>query len=86
MKSIKNAHKEKRLIASYDIKFLKKADIIVINIPLDVNWKNKLPYVKFDNFDKAIVDIGNNMKADALIIVETTVPPGTCEKKYYQFY
>ena len=81
LKSIKNAHKEKRLIASYDVKYIKKADIIVINIPLDVNWKNKLPYVKFDNFDKAIVDIGNNMKADALIIVETTVPPGTCEKR-----
>ncbi len=81
VKSIKDAHKEKRLVATYDVNYIKKADIIVVNVPLDVDWKNKLPYVKFDNFDKAILDIGSNMKADALIIVETTVPPGTCEKK-----
>lgn len=81
LKSIKNAHKEKRLMASCNTNYIKKADIIVINVPLDVNWKNKLPYVKFDNFDKAILDIGNNMKAGALIILETTVPPGTSEKK-----
>ena len=68
-------------MATYNPNYIKKADIIVINVPLDVSWKNKLPYVKFDNFEKAIFDIGNNMKADALIILETTVPPGTSEKK-----
>ncbi len=31
-------------------------------------------------FKKAIKTIGENCKDDALIIVESTVPPGTCKK------
>ena len=47
LQSIKNAHKEKRLIASHDINYIKKADIIIINIPLDVN--SILPTTRFSS-------------------------------------
>ena len=36
--------------------------------------------VNLNNFEKAITSIGNYCKEDCLILIETTVPPGTCEK------
>ena len=36
--------------------------------------------VDLSNFKKAIEAIGNNCKENVLILVETTVPPGTCQK------
>lgn len=64
----------------------KYADIIIININLDVKKKsnkiNKLISYDVDlkNFKKAIKTIGENCKSNALIILESTVPPGTTEK------
>ena len=36
-------------------------------------------------FEKAIRTIADHCKPDVLIVVETTVPPGTCERWSYQF-
>ena len=36
--------------------------------------------VDLSGFKLAIESIGKNCKEDVLILVETTVPPGTCEK------
>ena len=36
--------------------------------------------VNLGPFKKAMTSIGENCKEDVLIIVETTVPPGTCQK------
>ena len=36
--------------------------------------------MELDQFKKAISTIGKFCKSNVLIIVETTVPPGTCEK------
>ena len=36
--------------------------------------------VDLSGFKLAIESIGKNYKEDVLILVETTVPPGTCEK------
>ena len=50
LKSIKNAHKEKRLIASYDVRYIKKADIIFVAIP----------HKSYDNLsfkDKRIINV-----------------------------
>ena len=64
----------------------KVADIIIIDINLDVEKENLtsgalIDYnVDLSSFKKAIVSIGENCKEDALILVETTVPPGSCMK------
>lgn len=72
--------------ATYDSYAYSKADFIIIDINLDVekqsNFNGEL--ITFDvdlkNFKKAIKSIGENCRQDVLILVETTVPPGTCEK------
>tara|TARA_Y100001958_G_C21228325_1_gene553825 strand:+ start:786 stop:2291 length:1506 start_codon:yes stop_codon:yes gene_type:complete len=72
--------------ATFDSYAYSKADIIIVDINLDVQKESKyngdlLSYdVDLSNFKKAIEAIGNNCKEDTLILVETTVPPGTCKK------
>ena len=71
--------------ATYDEYAYSVADTIIVDINLDVykvsDEKNNLNSYDVDlsAFKKAIFTIGNNCKEDVLILVETTVPPGTCE-------
>lgn len=75
--------KKKNFFASYDNNAFKFADIIIIDVNLDVDKKNshtgilKSYNVDLEPFKKAIFSIGENCKKDALILIETTVPPGT---------
>lgn len=55
-----------------------QADIIIVDVHLDV--AGTPPRAVFEPFHQAIRAIGRNMKPTALVIVETTVPPGTCER------
>lgn len=73
------------LLATYDPIAYKYADVIIVDINLDVKKvsDSKRELVKFDvnlnGFESAVKSIGQECKEDALILVETTVPPGTCE-------
>jgi nucleotide sugar dehydrogenase len=57
------------------------ADVIIVDVQLDA----RLPApdseisVDLDGFTRAIRTIGRTMQPDALVLVETTVPVGTCE-------
>ena len=80
------AIKKKNFYATYDPYVYSKADFIIIDINLDVEKKSSLDgnLINFDvdltYFKKAIQSIGEFCKEDCLILVETTVPPGTCKK------
>ncbi len=82
----KKSRDKKNFYATYDPYAYSKADFIIVDINLDVQKKNNfngdlLSYdVDLSNFKKAINTIGENCKDDVLILVETTVPPGTCKK------
>lgn len=71
-------------LATYDTKAFKYADIIIVDINLDVKKKNsdsgalESYDLNLESFQKSIRSIGNKCKKDALILIETTVPPGTC--------
>lgn len=60
------------------------ADIIVVDINLDVRKKSpgdvREPIVELENFKEAMRTIAQRMKPSCLIIIETTVPIGTCER------
>jgi nucleotide sugar dehydrogenase len=59
----------------------KYADIVVVDINLDVKYREEgLPYLDLELFKEAIRTIGSRIKEDALVLVETTVPPGTCQR------
>ena len=74
------------LYATYDSYAYAVADIIIVDINLDVTKKSdflkKLIRYEVDlsHFKRAIEDLGEKCKEDVLILVETTVPPGTCSK------
>ena len=70
--------------ATFDNSAYSYADVIIVDINLDV--EKQLNYfgqsesydVDLGPFKKAIKVIGDNCKETSLILVETTVPPGTC--------
>jgi len=72
---------QNNLKATSDPEVYSQADIIVVDIHLDVLKKDDDNYTaSFDGFRKALQTIGQYVKPGTLILVETTVPPGTCEK------
>lgn len=68
-----------RLRASTDPDWYARADVIVVDVHLDVGDMQGRPQVSFDGLREALRTIGSRMKPGALVIVETTVPPGTCQ-------
>lgn len=56
------------------------ADVIVIDVNLDAVGSPNSPMVDFSAFRQAIAQVGDIMRPNALIVIETTVPPGTCAK------
>lgn len=80
----KEAYKNGNLWATTDPEFFSFADVIVVDINLDVKYTaDKEPILDLVLFKKAIGTLGSYMKAGALLIIETTVPPGTCERVVY---
>src|SRR5258706_5556257 len=80
------AREEKNLYATFDPYAYSKANVIVIDINLDVKKQpadkdNAQEYdVDLNSFSKALETIGSQCMHDVLVLVETTVPPGACEK------
>jgi len=68
------------LRATTDTSVFAEANIIVVDIQLDIPYLDDEPQLQFDGFKRAIQTIGEKVQEGALIVVETTVPPGTCEK------
>jgi UDP-N-acetyl-D-glucosamine dehydrogenase len=81
-----NAKAKGNLLATFDPVAYKYADVIIVDINLDVQKQShekggiKDFDVNLNGFKAAIQSIGRNCRDDALVLVETTVPPGTCEQ------
>lgn len=76
---------KENFFATFDIEAYSYADTIIVDINLDVQKKSDRMgsldsfNVDLEPFKKAIQTIGKNCKENVLILIETTVPPGTCE-------
>lgn len=81
-----NAVKKGNYYATYDSYAFSKADVVVVDINLDVKKKSAANKdledynVDLTPFKKAIESIGQHCRQDVLVLVETTVPPGTSQK------
>jgi UDP-N-acetyl-D-glucosamine dehydrogenase len=81
-----NARQKQNYYASFDAYAYSCADVIVVDINLDVQKKSAKNRdlegynVDLTPFRKAIEAIGAQCKEDVLVLVETTVPPGTAQK------
>jgi UDP-N-acetyl-D-glucosamine dehydrogenase len=74
---------KKTLVATYTYEALSLADVVVVDVQCDYN-KETLGDVAQGHADiKALEDslkvIGEKIKPDCLVLIETTVPPGTTE-------
>lgn len=72
-------------LATADPYAYSKADVVVVDVNLDVAKGGDVAgaggfAVHLDGFRSAIRTIGEHCREDALVLVETTVPPGTCAK------
>lgn len=78
------AYKNGNLWATSDFEYFQYADVVLVDINLDVKYvENQEPRLDMTMFQEAIHTLGSQIKPGTLIIVETTVPPGTCEKIVY---
>ena len=93
-KTLIQAYKEAglagNLMATHSSHAYSLADIIVIDIHLDIN-KKEIGNVNDYNFTyniykKALNIVAENIKEETLVIVETTVPPGTTEKVIFPLF
>jgi UDP-N-acetyl-D-glucosamine dehydrogenase len=78
------AGEQGNMIATFSEYAYALADVVVVDIHLDIK-KTKLGSVKdyyftYDNYKNALNSVAENVKEDVLILIETTVPPGTTKK------
>ncbi len=80
LKEIKKSHLRGNLRASSNISHFRDADIILVSTNCDLEIKNGQKKINLSSFTLGINTLSEVAKEDALIIIESTVPPGTCEK------
>jgi len=69
------------LKATSEPEVYQSADIVVVDIHLDViELEDGTHTASFGGFRKALQTVGAKVKPGTLVLVETTIPPGTCEK------
>lgn len=68
------------LSATSDPDIYRTADIVVVDVHLDLAGSTESPEVDYGDFITAIETVAMAIPSRALVLVETTVPPGTCEK------
>lgn len=73
-----DSHATGNLKATSDIEPLRTADVVVVDVHFDIGDLSGDGHLKTGPFLEAIKTLGRNIPQGCLVIVETTVPPGTC--------
>jgi nucleotide sugar dehydrogenase len=77
--AIAQANREGNLVATTNAAAFQLATVAVVDVNLDViDSGNDQPSVSLKGFETAIRTLGRELPSGALVIIETTVPPGTC--------
>lgn len=82
----RNAVSHGNFLATYDPAAYEYADIVIVDVNLDVQKmtgdRGELHDFSVDltGFKRAIQTIASRCREDVLLLVETTVPPGTCQR------
>ena len=82
--AFREANKAGNLIATYSEHAYALADVVVVDIHLDIH-KEQLGHSRdysfnYESFKDALQIVADNVQEDTLVLIETTVPPGTTEK------
>jgi UDP-N-acetyl-D-glucosamine dehydrogenase len=68
------------LLATTDERAYELASVTVVDVPVDVVHQNGRPQASLESLKTAVRTLGRYMPPGSLVVVETTVPPGTTEK------
>ena len=79
-KMFNNTKNNNNYRVSTDISNIANSKIVVVSINFEINYKKKDPFSLLKNFFKEIARI---ISKNSLIIIETTLPPGTCDQIIY---
>jgi UDP-N-acetyl-D-glucosamine dehydrogenase len=86
----RTCHKNGNLMATYSEHAYTKADIVVVDINLDIEKKELgIPYdyaFSYEGYKKAICAIAQKIGEGTLVVIESTVPPGSMEKVIYPIF
>jgi len=77
--AVKRARKRKNFIAVTESEVFALAEVTVVDVHLDIDFSGAEPVMHIDSFRRSIHTLGEHMQSGALVLVETTIPPGTCE-------
>jgi nucleotide sugar dehydrogenase len=77
---LQEAHATGNLAASTDPSVFGMASVIVVDVPLGIRQRDGEDALELEPFRAAIETVGAHIRPDALVIVETTVPPGATSR------
>jgi UDP-N-acetyl-D-glucosamine dehydrogenase len=81
------ANEKRTLTASFTYEALAFADVVVVDIQCDYIKESlndiRAGYVQMEDLEKVLEVIGESIQPHALVLIETTVPPGTTEQVAY---
>lgn len=83
---LKKAVSSGNLKANSDHSFYEQADIVLVSVNCDLINENGKQKIAIENFEDCISHIANKVKENVLVIIETTVPPGTCKFIVYPIF
>jgi UDP-N-acetyl-D-glucosamine dehydrogenase len=79
--AIANAHRAGNLRATTDPSAFRLAKVAVVDVHLDLGSDSSGdPHASFTDFERAVRSLGRELPPGALVMIETTVPPGTCAR------
>jgi UDP-N-acetyl-D-glucosamine dehydrogenase len=76
-KSLSKSVANNKINFSKNINTTYNSDVIIVSINFEFDKNKKLS--NFDNLKNLFFNIGKVIKKDALILIQTTLPPGTCD-------
>ena len=76
--ALDSAHQTGNLSATTDLGACELASVAVVSVNLDLQKGELGPSIDLSGLRAAVRDLASKLRPGALIVVETTVPPGTC--------
>jgi len=83
---LKKAVERGNLKATSDKSIYSEADVVLVSINCDLVKQKGQEKIALDHFADSIRKIAENISENTLVIIESTVPPGTCEKLAYPLF
>ena len=80
VQATRNSVVEGNLSATTDQSVYEKAEVVIIDVALDIPIGIDSQTIDFSVLEEAAKTVGRFVRPGTLVIVETTVAPGTCEK------